>query len=57
MVFLCVPFWVKNGTLYSYHTKGENMAHLENILAPHLGHILKHDSRAKDLNGNYITRE
>ncbi len=44
--------------LYTYHTKGENMAHLENILASQLGHM-KHDlsSQKTSLNGNYITRE
>lgn len=30
------------------------MAHLEKYSRSQLGHILKHDSRAKDLNGNYI---
>ena len=30
------------------------MAHLEKYSRAQLGHILKHDSRAKDLNGNYI---
>ena len=30
------------------------MAHLEKYSRSQLGHILKHDSRSKDLNGNYI---
>ena len=30
------------------------MAHLEKYSRSQLGHILKHDSRAKDQNGNYI---
>lgn len=47
-------FGVKNGTLYLAKKKGNDMAHLEKYSRSQLGHILKHDSRAKDQNGNYI---
>lgn len=47
-------FGVKNGTLYLAKKKGNDMAHLEKYNRSQLGHILKHDSRAKDQNGNYI---
>lgn len=47
-------FEVKNGTLYLAKKKGNKMAHLEKYNRSQLGHILKHDSRAKDKNGDYI---
>lgn len=47
-------FGVKNGTLYLAKKKGNDMAHLEKYNRSQLGHILKHDSRAKDKNGDYI---
>ena len=51
---MCSIFGVKNGTLYLATPKEKIMAHLEKYSRAQLGHILKHDSRAKDLNGNYI---
>ena len=54
MDFYIFHFWVKNGTLYLAKKKGNDMAHLEKYNRSQLGHILKHDSRAKDQNGNYI---
>lgn len=54
MDFYIFHFWVKNGTLYLAKKKGNDMAHLEKYNRSQLGHILKHDSRAKDQNGDYI---
>jgi hypothetical protein len=54
MVFYVFHFLGQKWNSILIHDKGENMAHLEKYSRAQLGHILKHDSRSKDLNGNYI---